>query len=210
MIVMSHRGYWKTAPEKNSAVAFERSFGLAFGTETDVRDCMGELVISHDMPQGGEMKLDEFLDILAQRDVPLAINIKSDGLAAQLAQTMRRRQVRDWFVFDMAVPDMRAHLEAGTPVFTRMSEVEQVPAYLEQASGVWLDMFSSQWYDSTVIEGLLSQGKRVCVVSPELHGKDPASLWASLRGVAAHPGLMLCTDEPELARSHFSNSVARD
>jgi glycerophosphoryl diester phosphodiesterase len=204
MIILSHRGYWKTQAEKNTVTAFERSFDLGFGTETDVRDCKGELVISHDMPQGGEITLDRFLGILGGRDLPLAINIKSDGLAPRLAETMARHGVHDWFVFDMSVPDMRGHLAAGTQVFTRLSEVEPVPAYLEQSAGVWLDMFSHQWYDSSTIAGLLDQGKRVCVVSSELHGRDPAALWDALRSVARHPRLLLCTDEPEAARQYFA------
>ena len=57
MIVLSHRGYWKTAVEKNTPTAFKRSFELGFGTETDVRDRNGELVISHDMPNGSEITL---------------------------------------------------------------------------------------------------------------------------------------------------------
>lgn len=209
MIVLSHRGYWKTQEEKNTNAAFERSFDLGFGTETDVRDCKGELVISHDMPKGGEMTLDQFLDILDGRDLTLAINIKSDGLAARLAETMSRRGVKNWFVFDMSVPDIRGHLATGAKVFTRMSEVEPVPAYIEQADGVWLDMFNGQWYDSSVIARLLDQGKRVCIVSSELHGRDPASLWSSLRSVAGHPQLMLCTDDPETARQYFAAPIAR-
>ncbi len=50
MQVISHRGYWKSAAEKNTTTAFARSFALGYGTETDVRDLNGELVISHDMP----------------------------------------------------------------------------------------------------------------------------------------------------------------
>ena len=50
MIVLSHRGYWKTPAEKNTAAAFRRSFDLGFGTETDVRDRGGELVIATTRP----------------------------------------------------------------------------------------------------------------------------------------------------------------
>ena len=50
MKILSHRGYWKTAEEKNTATAMHRSFSLGFGTETDVRDYNGKLVISHDIP----------------------------------------------------------------------------------------------------------------------------------------------------------------
>ena len=210
MIVMSHRGYWKIPDEKNTTIAFQRSFDLDFGTETDVRDCKGELVISHDMPLGHEMKLEQFIDILDGKNIPLAINIKSDGLAEILGSVMQKRQVQDWFVFDMSVPDMRNHLNAGNPVFTRMSEVELEPAYLEESQGVWLDMFSNQWYSTAVIESLLNRGKRVCIVSSELHGKDPSDLWESLHGVEYHPRLILCTDLPELAKQHFSNAVVHD
>ena len=38
MQVISHRGYWKAASEKNTQTAFKRSFSLGYGTETDVRD----------------------------------------------------------------------------------------------------------------------------------------------------------------------------
>jgi hypothetical protein len=43
-----------------------------------------------------------------------------------------------------------------------------------------------------------------------LHGKDPSDLWESLRGVAEHPQLILCTDLPEVAKQHFSNAVVHD
>ena len=47
MVILSHRGYWKDA-RKNSVDAFKASFVREFGTETDIRDYNGELVISHD------------------------------------------------------------------------------------------------------------------------------------------------------------------
>ena len=50
MIIISHRGYWIQPAEKNTEEAFSRSFERGMGTETDVRDHRGELVISHDMP----------------------------------------------------------------------------------------------------------------------------------------------------------------
>ena len=61
MKILSHRGYWKAPIEKNTREAFVRSFALGFGTETDIRDYMGELVISHDIPRGGEINFDAFL-----------------------------------------------------------------------------------------------------------------------------------------------------
>ncbi len=203
MKILSHRGYWKESSEKNTDIAFRRSFSLGFGTETDVRDLQGALVISHDMPCGDEHSLSDCLGYLGDRDLPLALNIKADGLADVLAATMRRHEIKDWFVFDMSIPDTRAYLEIGAPVFVRLSEVEQVPVWLDRASGIWLDAFEGEWYDATLIENLIAQGKRVCVVSPELHRRPHLHCWSLLSPLRHHEGLMLCTDFPELARAYF-------
>lgn len=203
MIVLSHRGYWQTECEKNQGVAFKRSFDLGFGTETDVRDCNGDLVISHNMPNGAEMSLVDFLKIQKNKTLPLALNIKADGLAEQLKKTMGASGIKNWFAFDMSVPDMRAYLQAGMPVFTRMSEVEKEPVWLEESVGVWLDGFAETWYDVDSVDALLKKGKRVCIVSSELHGRDAEPLWKMLFPLAEHSALMLCTDCPERARDFF-------
>lgn len=41
MQIFSHRGYWKNKQEKNSIVAFDRSFLNSYGLETDLRDMGG-------------------------------------------------------------------------------------------------------------------------------------------------------------------------
>src|SRR5258708_40307455 len=105
MIIISHRGYWKSAGEKNQPVAFHRSFDLGFGTETDIRDRNGTLVISHDMPSGNEINLDDLLELLGGRDLPLAITIKADGLSKSLQQQMTARGVSGWFTYHMSGPD---------------------------------------------------------------------------------------------------------
>lgn len=204
MKVLSHRGHWTSPAEKNTVQAFKRSFELGFGTETDVRDCGGRLLISHDMPRGDESTFREFAALVDRRDLPMAINIKADGLADAVAREAAAAGLSDWFVFDMSVPDLRAHLKAGNPVFTRMSEVEQDPVWLEQAQGVWLDGFDGTWFNLGTIEALLGRGKRVCVVSSELHGRDPGLLWQMLVPLAPNPALMLCTDLPEIARNRFA------
>lgn len=202
MQVISHRGYWKAAAEKNTEVAFARSFEMGFGTETDVRDLNGMLVISHDMPLHPAMSLRKYLAGLQVFDqkpgLIQALNIKSDGLAKELAVKMKNC-IQPWFVFDMSVPDMIQHIRAGNPTFARMSEYEQLPTgFLGQIKGIWLDAFVSTWYSMDVVKSLLDQGLQVCIVSPELHGRaDPANLWNALRGLAEHENLILCTDLPE-------------
>ena len=63
MQILSHRGLWKSKNEQNTKQSFEISLEKNFGIETDVRDYNGELVISHDMPEGRLINMNEFLDI---------------------------------------------------------------------------------------------------------------------------------------------------
>ncbi|TFF33869.1 phosphodiesterase [Pseudomonas sp. RIT623] len=202
MIIMSHRGYWKAETEKNQEIAFNRSFELGYGTETDVRDCGGLLLISHDMPSGSEITLDQFLSIVNNRALPLAVNIKADGLANVLKVAFGKYPDLDWFVFDMSIPDTKAHLNAGNPVFIRMSEVERIPAWVDQARGIWLDGFDSVWYDNALILEMLHRNKRVCIVSEDLHKRNPSKQWEMLSQISSE-NFMLCTDFPEEATEFF-------
>jgi len=200
--IISHRGYWKEKSERNQAIAFHRSFDLGMGTETDVRDVCGKLCISHDMPTGQELSLDDLLDIMGGRNLPLAINIKADGLAETIKARFEAYGHTNWFVFDMSVPDMRQYLHLGIPTYTRLSEVETQAAWLEEAHGIWLDSFHGEWFSNTQIRALLDTGKRVCIVSPELHGRSPHTLWRQLLALQEEApqlmqGLAICTDTPE-------------
>jgi hypothetical protein len=211
MIVLSHRGYWKNPTEKNTEAAFRRSFTLGFGTETDLRDRSGELVVSHDPPTGAEMTAEALLTLHAEfgPHLPLALNVKADGLQARIDTLLKRFAVRDAFVFDMAVPDALGYLRLGVPAFTRHSEEETAPSFYGSAAGVWLDAFYGEWYGPDVIARHLHAGKRVCLVSPDLHRRPHRPFWDALAGwVAGWPvgrqsGVMLCTDFPEDARAVF-------
>lgn len=115
MNIISHRGYWGTDEEKNTEVAFQRSFSLGFGTETDLRDRNGELVIAHDLSTESDLSFEVFCEIYLKNPGKflLAINIKADGLATMLKESLERHGISNYFLFDMSVPDLRASLDAG-------------------------------------------------------------------------------------------------
>jgi hypothetical protein len=210
VIVLSHRGYWLSPEEKNQQIAFERSFSMGFGTETDIRDLNSRLVISHDMPTQGAMSLEHFLDLYTrfQPSLPLALNIKADGLQAELKRHLANYEVDSYFVFDMAVPDGLLYARQGMRTYTRQSEYETTPPYYEFAEGVWLDEFHGHWLSDGVIEQHLHRGKSVCIVSPELHQRSPAQEWLHYRELEARIGkdrMMLCTDLPTQAREYFND-----
>lgn len=206
MKILSHRGFWRERGERNSPRAFARSLNYQFGLETDIRDRGGELVISHDVPVGGEMGFEEILDMFHGKGLPLALNIKSDGLAPLVKSAMSAYSIEDWFVFDMSIPDMRSYLNEKLPVFARVSEVEKSPPWIEEVVGIWFDSFSADSYDSDEISKYLLDGKRVCIVSPELHNRPYLAAWGDIKTLSDQAGLMICTDHPEQARQFFSRN----
>ena len=203
MKILSHRGYWLQADEKNTVAAFERTLSLGFGTETDVRDRLGELVVSHDPALSEALPWGRLLDMFDGQNCPLAVNVKADGLSHLLVQSFEARQI-DWFAFDMSGPETFRYARAGLPFFTRHSDIEKQPLCYSEAQGVWLDGFISDWHDNDTIMRHLDTGKSVCIVSPELHARPYQALWDRVADIQGETGrLMLCTDHPERAREYF-------
>ena len=209
MKFISHRGYWLKPEEKNSNVAFKRSFDLGFGTETDIRDYAGKLVISHDIPTGKEMLVEELLDIYRESgsESTLALNVKSDGLQLPLRDLLQKYNVTNYFLFDMAVPDAIVSLKSGFNCYTRQSEYEMSPAFYKQAIGVWLDEFYEDWIKIEHLQSHLDNNKRLCIVSPDLHKRDPIPKWEQYKELNARYDLRnvtMCTDLPEKAEGYIN------
>ena len=214
MMILAHRGLWQRPAEHNSLPALCDALAEGFGVETDVRDLGGQLVISHDPPLAGAMPLAAFLEAYCRIPEPgvLALNIKADGLQQALAEALESRRIGAdrYFVFDMAVPDALGYLRHGMPCFTRQSEVEPVPAFIDQALGIWLDCFREDWINGRDILGHCAAGRRVALVSPELHGRDRQIAWGKWREAYRDlkrrdqgERIMICTDYPREARAYF-------
>jgi len=209
MIVLSHRGYWKKDSEKNKAIAFERSFSLGFGTETDIREYKGELVISHDIADEACMSVEQFFELYNGYDLelPLALNIKSDGLQQPLSHLLSKYNIVNYFVFDMSVPDGLQYLAHKINSYTRQSEYENPPSFYQNSQGVWLDEFNGHWISKSIIKQHLKYGKKVCIVSPDLHKRAYEPEWQDYKSMEQNNDineLMICTDHPEKARLFFN------
>ena len=209
MKIICHRGYWKEPSEKNTELAFRRGFLLGLGTETDIRDLDGEIVISHDPARSNVLTLAELLSITPP-NVLLALNVKSDGLAQIASEQLKSANHHNYVFFDMSIPDMMAYARMGAPFATRLSEYEPwVEALMGKSSYIWLDAFEGNWYDLTYLRKLIQSGKKIMVVSSELHGRLGESLeeqWNMLECLSKEglsENVILCTDYPELAISRF-------
>lgn len=209
MKIISHCGLWDEKAPKNSRTALESAICHGFGIETDFRDQDGRLVIAHHPPLESEgLSLLDLLEMLSKVSLPgmsLALNVKAMHLSEWVKNVFPAKA--NAFCFDMSVPDLRNYIRDEIPVYTRQSEYEKEPSFYSEAKGVWLDAFDSVWYSRDLIWSHLRSGKDVCLVSPELHGREPHELWNFLqedKELVSHPHLALCTDRSWEARELFS------
>ncbi|EAL0080889.1 hypothetical protein BGG37_07465 [Campylobacter lari] len=210
MRIISHRGLWNNCNEKNTLQAFERSFKNNFGIETDIRDMLKKIVISHDMPNESSLTLDDFFCFYSEvsNNSLLALNIKADGLQNLLKDALEKYDIKNYFVFDMSVPDALLYLEAGFKVFTRQSEYERQPSFYDEAYGIWMDEFYEHWINERIIQEHLENNKKICIVSPELHKRDFKEEWQGYKEISKklkdRDNLMICTDYPVQAQEFFN------
>lgn len=208
MEILAHRGYWTSIEQKNSKQAIEASFANSWGIETDIRDYSENLVISHDIASYNNYTFAELLQqwLKAGKKGTLGLNVKADGLSDLLNQQLKENEIKDYFVFDMSIPETLRYLKLEMNVFIRSSEYEQMDAVLlQQAKGIWLDAFTSVWYDSNFVESLLTKQKKIAIVSCELHGRSETGLWEMIKSNNwyKNENIMLCTDFPDKAIKYF-------
>jgi len=210
MNILCHRGRWSRQDEKNTLLALLGALVRGLGVETDVRDYRGELVVSHDPPVGREITLEELLEEYSRMNssVTLALNVKADGIGGLLKSQLAKHGISNYFVFDMSAPEAYQYVRTEMSLFTRQSEFEPMPIFEKEAKGIWLDAFLDEWYSLDVIKRGIDAGKKVAIVSPELHGRDHDSLWSKIRTMDnAYLGeLYLCTDMPDEAIEYFNGN----
>ena len=205
MEIIAHRGFWYKESEKNTLTAIKRAIDNGYGFETDYRDNNGKIVISHDMPFGNESTAEEIFRLYHESGMErtLALNIKADGLQETLKGMLDTYQITNYFLFDMSIPDTIGYILCNMNIATRHSEYEKDFPFYNQSSHVWIDCFKSEWIDCDTLDGHLNNGKKVCIVSPELHKRPHKEVWNKYVK-CDHTNLMLCTDFPMEADSFFN------
>jgi hypothetical protein len=211
MDIISHRGFWISSFEKNQTVSFERSFSNGFGVETDLRDYMGQIVLSHDIADQNSILFKDFLKSMSKFDLtlPLALNVKSDGLQIKIKRELQNFGISNYFFFDMSLPDTLLYKKNDLTFYSRQSEFEILPYLYDDCTGIWLDAFFEEWYNVKTIQNHLNCNKKIAIVSSELHGRDHSALWNFLIKNQFHKNrnILLCTDFPTKAKLFFNNYI---
>ncbi len=209
MKILAHRGYWNGLIQNNSYEAITKALENGFGFESDIRDYCGDIVISHNMADKKSFSASSIFEILSQYEDKFcfAINIKADGLKDILHDKLREYKIENYFTFDMSVPQMIEYREKGLKYFTRQSEYENECVLYDDAAGVWIDAFIEEsWITEELLNKHLGKGKKVCIVSPDLHKRQYLTFWNRLKMFKINfDNVILCTDFPCEARKFFEN-----
>lgn len=192
--IYCHRGYWTSVDNQNSLEAFVKAATHGFGIETDIRDHLGTIAVSHDPIIASGFEIEK----LPSAGVPIALNLKSDGLLSIGSSRLKEMLLADGtFVFDGSIPEMLRYRNAGLSHALRLSEYERELSW--SSPFVWLDAFHSDWWIETDLLKKLSEEHFVVVVSPELHQRECRFAWEAVLSemLNTNENIGICTDNPD-------------
>jgi hypothetical protein len=190
--IYCHRGFWREIDKQNSMEALLAAERQGFSIETDLRSLNEKLVIAHD----AEAINYPYFESILTLNSSFALNIKQDGLSNRLLHFEEWIRESNSFFFDGSVPEMLRYKTVGLPHALRLSEYESSLSWATDI--VWLDSFHQDWWVKNDELISLIRNKKVIVVSPEIHGRDPRYVWDFLAESRALGRFeySICTDKP--------------
>ena len=173
-----------------------------FGIEVDIRSWEKELTIHHDpFAQGEDFK--EWLKHY-QHQI-LILNVKEEGLEAQLIELMKEHNISNYFFLDQSFPFLVKWAKLGEKrLAVRVSEYESINTALslkDKVDWIWVDCFTHFPLSSEEAKQLKQANFKLCLVSPELQGRNAESEIPALKELLGTLGISVdavCTKRPDL------------
>jgi hypothetical protein len=173
-----------------------------YGVEVDIRSYGEKLVIHHDPLIKGE-SFEAWID--CYRHATLILNVKEEGLEARLIELMKSKGIDDYFFLDQSFPFLIKWSMAGERrCAVRVSEFESVETALSLAGKVewvWVDCFTHFPLTYEDAKRLKEAGFKLCLVSPELQGRNAESEIPALAVLLYERGIQAdaaCTKRTDL------------
>lgn len=143
------------------------------GIEVDVRSFGDRLIIHHDPYLIGE-DFQEWLKYFDHRT--LILNVKEEGLEEKLIKLMKKKSISDYFFLDQSIPflvkwSMNGHKKSAVR-FSEYEDLKTTLAFKNQVDWVWVDCFNFFPLTYEISLTLSKSGFKICLVSPELQGRD--------------------------------------
>ena len=173
-----------------------------FGIEVDIRSWEKGLTIHHDPFAKGE----DFKEWLKhyQHQI-LILNVKEEGLEAQLIELMKEHNISNYFFLDQSFPFLVKWAKLGEKrLAVRVSEYESINTALslkDKVDWIWVDCFTHFPLSSEEAKQLKQANFKLCLVSPELQGRNAESEIPALKELLGTLGISVdavCTKRPDL------------
>lgn len=166
MIIIQHR--------RNTRAQLEATRSH-YGVEIDLRSRGDKIVLHHDPFVAGE-RFDEWIESYRHR--LLILNLKEEGLESLLIAKMKARAIENYFFLDQSFPFLVRTARLGeSRCAVRVSEFESIftaIALSGMVEWVWVDCFTRFSLTRDEAVRLKQAGFKLCLVSPELQGRDSA------------------------------------
>lgn len=150
-----------------------RKLPVEYGVEIDLRDQGDRLILQHDPFKDGE----DFESYLAEyHHGTMILNIKSERIESRALDLVLRAGVKEYFFLDSSFPMIYLMSDKGIREFAlRFSEFEGLDTIWtmqNRVDWIWVDCFTRLPIDSRNFAALKKAGFKLCLVSPELQGRD--------------------------------------
>ena len=200
-LIYAHRGIWQSLEEQNSLQSIEATRRCGFGVETDFRNHENSLVICHDPCRDSNFLTVDEIDF---SEIPVALNIKEDGLLDHYESFLKKYPNKFTFLFDGSIPEMVKIREKGLPHALRLSEYENELPW--KSKFLWIDGFHTDWWIKSPRVFELLEKHFVVFVSPELHGRDAESAWEFFNVLHSKriAQFGICTDNPHELKAEIN------
>lgn len=187
---------------RRNSVADLTATPVRYGVEVDIRSSGNELIINHDPFIAGE-SFEEWLD--AYKHGTLILNVKEEGLEDRLINLMDRAAIENYFFLDQSFPYLFKYSKMGVHrCAVRVSEFESINTALTLAGKVdwvWVDCFTQFPLTRDDAKTLQTAGFKLCLVSPELQGRDAQIEIAQIVQILEDRNIRaqaVCTKRPDL------------
>jgi len=192
----------KLISHRRNTIAELRATDQKYGVEVDIRSHGEKLIIHHDPFVTGE-SFDEWVE--AYQHGTLILNVKEEGLEPRLIGLMKSHGLEDYFFLDQSFPFLVKWTKAGEHrCAVRVSEFESIETALTLAGKVdwvWVDCFTRFPLNHEDAKRLKNAGFKLCLVSPELQGRDAENGISELASLLKEQQIeaeAVCTKRPDL------------
>lgn len=171
------------------------------GVEIDIRSSGQDIILEHDPFKEGQLFTDWLKDWQGQS---LILNIKEEGIEERTLEMLSAYPNLEYFFLDQSFPLLARTAKSGNKnTAVRVSDLESVEtALLMNCNWVWIDCFLGDWnFLPGVIRRLQNDGKKICLVSPELVRDNSLKELQVLQGILRDNNLFVqgvCTKRKEL------------